>query len=111
MRRSIENAEHVGTFGHSLVFKTTLLLKLAVRLGLFAPRVGQQYRDEQRRRRSQCDRGTTAADRGEVIYVRTYTPRRSHGINTGPRTAPCTYPAAGMWCERPSTFVNGPRTS
>ncbi|PYH66051.1 meiosis protein MEI2 [Aspergillus vadensis CBS 113365] len=49
MRRSIENAEHVG---------------------LFAPRVGQQYRDEQRRRRSQFDRGTTAAER-EVVYVRT----------------------------------------
>ncbi|KAM5439648.1 hypothetical protein MferCBS31731_004404 [Microsporum ferrugineum] len=42
MRRSVENAEHVG---------------------LFAPRVGQQYRDEQRRRRSQFDRGTTAAER------------------------------------------------
>ncbi|KAI5301569.1 hypothetical protein KEM56_001589 [Ascosphaera pollenicola] len=42
MRRSVENAEHVG---------------------LFAPRVGQQFRDEQRRRRSQFDRGTTAAER------------------------------------------------
>ena len=31
--------------------------------GLFAPRVGQQYRDEQRRRRSQFDRGTMAAER------------------------------------------------
>ncbi|KAL2383687.1 hypothetical protein RJZ90_002438 [Blastomyces dermatitidis] len=57
MRRSVENAEHVG---------------------LFAPRVGQQYRDEQRRRRSQFDRGTTAAER-EAYYVRSsssFTPRR-----------------------------------
>ncbi|TQB69931.1 hypothetical protein MPDQ_001121 [Monascus purpureus] len=46
MRRSIENAEHVG---------------------LFAPRVGQQYRDEQRRRRSQFDRGTSAAER-EIVH-------------------------------------------
>ncbi|KFY81382.1 hypothetical protein V500_11473 [Pseudogymnoascus sp. VKM F-4518 (FW-2643)] len=40
MRRSVENAEHVG---------------------LFAPRAGQHYRDEQRRRRSQYDRGTRLA--------------------------------------------------
>ncbi|OAX79451.1 hypothetical protein ACJ72_06232 [Emergomyces africanus] len=60
MRRSVENAEHVG---------------------LFAPRVGQQYRDEQRRRRSQFDRGTTAAER-EAYYVRaspSFTPRRGNG--------------------------------
>ncbi|EGC48275.1 meiosis protein MEI2 [Histoplasma capsulatum var. duboisii H88] len=57
MRRSVENAEHVG---------------------LFAPRVGQQYRDEQRRRRSQFDRGTTAAER-EAYFVRSsssFTARR-----------------------------------
>ncbi|MCJ1337092.1 hypothetical protein MMC09_002371 [Bachmanniomyces sp. S44760] len=41
MRRSIENAEHVG---------------------LFAPRAGQHFRDEQRRRRSQYDRGTRFAE-------------------------------------------------
>ncbi|KFY15247.1 hypothetical protein V492_02134 [Pseudogymnoascus sp. VKM F-4246] len=40
MRRSVENAEHVG---------------------LFAPRTGQHNRDEQRRRRSQYDRGTRLA--------------------------------------------------
>ncbi|KAK2767901.1 hypothetical protein FQN53_006441 [Emmonsiellopsis sp. PD_33] len=57
MRRSVENAEHVG---------------------LFAPRVGQQYRDEQRRRRSQFDRGTTAAER-ETYYTRSFTPRRANG--------------------------------
>ncbi|QSS62495.1 hypothetical protein I7I51_02232 [Histoplasma capsulatum] len=45
---------------------------------LFAPRVGQQYRDEQRRRRSQFDRGTTAAER-EAYFVRpssSFTTRR-----------------------------------
>ncbi len=31
-------------------------------LGLFAPRAGQHYRDEQRRRRSQYDRGTRLAE-------------------------------------------------
>lgn len=41
MRRSVENAEHVG---------------------LFAPRAGQHFRDEQRRRRSQYDRGTRLAE-------------------------------------------------
>ncbi|KAL8928030.1 MAG: hypothetical protein Q9208_002105 [Pyrenodesmia sp. 3 TL-2023] len=41
MRRSVENAEHVG---------------------LFAPRAGQNFRDEQRRRRSQYDRGTRLAE-------------------------------------------------
>lgn len=30
--------------------------------GLFAPRAGQQFRDEQRRRRSQYDRGTRLAE-------------------------------------------------
>lgn len=40
MKRSCENAEHVG---------------------LFTPNAGQQFRDEQRRRRSQYDRGTRLA--------------------------------------------------
>ena len=40
MRRSVENAEH---------------------LGLFAPRAGHQYREEQRRRPSHYDRGTRHA--------------------------------------------------
>ncbi len=31
-------------------------------LGLFAPRAGQNFRDEQRRRRSQYDRGTRLAE-------------------------------------------------
>lgn len=51
MRRSVENAEHVG---------------------LFAPRAGQNFRDEQRRRRSQYDRGTRLAeieDSYEISHV------------------------------------------
>ncbi|KAB8237861.1 putative meiosis protein MEI2 [Aspergillus alliaceus] len=87
MRRSIENAEHVG---------------------LFAPRVGQQYRDEQRRRRSQFDRGTTAAER-EIVYVRTLTPKQPSAIGSGLRSAPCTYPAMKMWYD--PTIERGPRTS
>ncbi|KAK6810628.1 hypothetical protein RU639_013445 [Aspergillus parasiticus] len=87
MRRSIENAEHVG---------------------LFAPRVGQQYRDEQRRRRSQFDRGTTAAER-EIVYVRTLTPKHSSSVGSGIRSAPCTYPAMKMWYD--PTMDRGPRTS
>jgi hypothetical protein len=31
-------------------------------VGLFAPRAGQNFRDEQRRRRSQYDRGTRLAE-------------------------------------------------
>ncbi|KAF7505790.1 hypothetical protein GJ744_000461 [Endocarpon pusillum] len=57
MRRSVENAETVG---------------------LFAPRHGQQFRDDQRRRRSQYDRGTTAAEmeaRHEGIYDPARDPR------------------------------------
>ncbi|KKK25067.1 meiosis protein [Aspergillus rambellii] len=88
MRRSIENAEHVG---------------------LFAPRVGQQYRDEQRRRRSQFDRGTTAAER-EIVYVRTLAPRRSIGINNGLKSAPCTYPGMRMWYDS-TADEHGPKTS
>ncbi|KAL4861113.1 hypothetical protein BDV12DRAFT_191287 [Aspergillus spectabilis] len=89
MRRSIENAEHVG---------------------LFAPRVGQQYRDEQRRRRSQFDRGTTAAER-EIVYVRTLAPRRPFGaVGNGLKSAPCTYPAMKMWYES-AIPDQGPKTS
>ncbi|PYH77761.1 meiosis protein MEI2 [Aspergillus uvarum CBS 121591] len=88
MRRSIENAEHVG---------------------LFAPRVGQQYRDEQRRRRSQFDRGTTAAER-EIVYVRTLAPKRTYGASNGLRSAPCTYPGLKSWCDSPMP-ENTPKTS
>ncbi|KAL2200887.1 hypothetical protein P885DRAFT_25717 [Corynascus similis CBS 632.67] len=47
MRRSCENAEHVG---------------------LFTPNAGQHFRDEQRRRRSQYDRGTRLAALEEYDY-------------------------------------------
>lgn len=47
MKRSCENAEHVG---------------------LFTPNAGQHYRDEQRRRRSQYDRGTRLAAMEEFDY-------------------------------------------
>lgn len=58
MRRSVENAEHVGKYTSCLL----LLPLLTTDLGLFAPRAGQHYRDEQRRRRSQYDRGTRMAE-------------------------------------------------
>lgn len=48
MRRSVENAEHVG---------------------LFAPRAGQNFRDEQRRRRSQYDRGTRLAEMEDAYDI------------------------------------------
>ncbi|KAK1768636.1 RNA recognition motif 2-domain-containing protein [Phialemonium atrogriseum] len=47
MKRSCENAEHVG---------------------LFTPNAGQHFRDEQRRRRSQYDRGTRLAALEEFDY-------------------------------------------
>ncbi|KAM0247686.1 hypothetical protein ACHAP5_003933 [Fusarium lateritium] len=47
MKRSVENAEHVG---------------------LFSPTAGQQFRDEQRRRHSQYDRGTRLAALEEISY-------------------------------------------
>ena len=36
--------------------------------GLFAPRAGQNFRDEQRRRRSQYDRGTRLAEIEDAYY-------------------------------------------
>ncbi|KAI5457928.1 RNA recognition motif 2-domain-containing protein [Mariannaea sp. PMI_226] len=53
MKRSCENAEHVA----SLKFE-----------GLFTPNAGQHFRDEQRRRRSQYDRGTRLAALEEYDY-------------------------------------------
>ncbi|EFX00571.1 meiosis protein [Grosmannia clavigera kw1407] len=50
MKRSCENAEHVG---------------------LFTPHLSQYYRDEQRRRRSQYDRGTRMAALEEYDYEAT----------------------------------------
>lgn len=58
MKRSCENAEHVGKcFSIQVLFHMLTLLAA----GLFTPNAGQHYRDEQRRRRSQYDRGTRLA--------------------------------------------------
>lgn len=38
-------------------------------IGLFAPSAGQHLRDEQRRRRSQFDRGTTLAEQEEYCRL------------------------------------------
>ncbi|KAI1862493.1 hypothetical protein JX265_009207 [Neoarthrinium moseri] len=53
MKRSCENAEHVG---------------------LFTPNAGQHFRDEQRRRRSQYDRGTRLAAMEEYDFDSSFTP-------------------------------------
>ncbi|KAK4216660.1 RNA recognition motif 2-domain-containing protein [Rhypophila decipiens] len=60
MKRSCENAEHVG---------------------LFTPNAGQHFRDEQRRRRSQYDRGTRLAAYEENeydSYIQQQQPPHSH---------------------------------
>lgn len=60
LKRSCENAEHVG---------------------LFAPSAGQHMRDEQRRRKSQYDRGTSLAEReefGDYGYDEPYSPYGYH---------------------------------
>lgn len=53
--------------------------------GLFAPRHGQQYRDDQRRRRSQYDRGTTAAE-NEARHEGLFDPARLAHPGVDPRT-------------------------
>lgn len=65
LRRSCDNAEHVGKY-FSPLFITTLAHSCT---GLFAPSAGQHLRDEQRRRRSQFDRGTSLAERDEWKYL------------------------------------------
>jgi hypothetical protein len=45
------------------------MIKLTdLKKGLFAPSAGQNLRDEQRRRRSQYDRGTSLAEREEFYW-------------------------------------------
>lgn len=78
--------------------------------GLFAPRVSQQYRDEQRRRRSQFDRGTTAAER-EIVYVRKFSPKRSSIDNNSTRHIPFSYPVGKFWYDEDETMAHGPRMS
>lgn len=71
MKRSCENAEHVGKF-RSLLGNDVPLGQSAdlwrVSKGLFTPNAGQHFRDEQRRRRSQYDRGTRLAAIEEYDY-------------------------------------------
>lgn len=45
--------------------------------GLFAPRAGQHFRDEQRRRRSQYDRGTRLAELEDSYDDLDYKSKRS----------------------------------
>jgi hypothetical protein len=56
-------------------------------LGLFAPRAGQHYRDEQRRRRSRYDRGTRLAALEEYDYEEYYSAEQDfQGPYTGQTT-------------------------
>jgi hypothetical protein len=64
LKRSCENAEHVGKFS----FPFLLQSMCSSHQGLFAPSAGQHLRDEQRRRRSQYDRGTSLAEREEYDF-------------------------------------------
>lgn len=75
--------------------------------GLFAPRVSQQYRLEQRRRRSQFDRGTSAAER-EVGYVPTVGPLVSRDTNRDLERAPLSPPEVnrGSRCAILGSDVN-----
>lgn len=115
-RQSIKNAsEYRERRAHRSVLRLTLHGRrhwpITLYPGLFAPRVSQQYRDEQRRRRSQFDRGTTAAER-EIVYVRTIAPKHSSMENDAFRATPCTYPLGKLWYEDDTTIrARGPRTS
>lgn len=71
MKRSCENAEHVGKLREILGYEFPLGQSADVlhrRKGLFTPNAGQHFRDEQRRRRSQYDRGTRLAALEECDY-------------------------------------------
>lgn len=62
MKRSCENAEHVGKFQKNSNGKLFCPRRFTNNgQGLFTPHAGQHFRDEQRRRRSQFDRGTRLA--------------------------------------------------
>lgn len=79
----MENAENIGELfgscrsGHADQRASS---------GLFAPRMSQQYRMEQRRRRSQYDRGTSAAER-EGAYSPVGCPPTPHANGDRPRIA------------------------
>ena len=66
MKRSCENAEHVGESMSIIPLRPCQSLTISA--GLFTPNAGQHFRDEQRRRRSQYDRGTRLAAMEEYDY-------------------------------------------
>jgi len=69
MKRSCENAEHVGKITLATMDYWQIVLTDTRRgVGLFTPNAGQHFRDEQRRRRSQYDRGTRLAALEEFDY-------------------------------------------
>ncbi len=85
MRRSIANAEHIGESKTNI--GPPISRSLTDFAGLFAPRVGQNFRDEQRRRNSQYDRGTRHA-----VIEDSYN-RNHHGYPNAPKNfhAPAQY--------------------
>ncbi len=86
MRRSVENAAHIGKSGQSSLMSRTVLLTPIFLAGLFAPGGGQNPRHEQRRRRSQFDRGTRLA---QIEEQHGYLPQAMRGLNllgNGPAT-------------------------
>lgn len=88
LKRSCENAEHVGKF--RTFFSPTSHLTSA---GLFAPAVGQHYRHEQRYRNSQFDRGTSMAIR-EREYDDTFDGDYI-GVNSGFHEGGGSFPSRG----------------
>lgn len=61
MRRSVENAEHVGLYRRGAPARSVAHTN-AQPAGLYTPRAGQQFREDQRRRHPTFDRGTPAAE-------------------------------------------------
>jgi hypothetical protein len=59
MKRSVENAEHVGT--QLLTINRNGRQLTLVDLGLFTPTAGQYFRNERRRRHSQYDGGRASS--------------------------------------------------
>lgn len=87
MRRSVENAEHVGKY----MICPDIDPLLSASIGLFAPRAGQNFRDEQRRRRSQYDRGTRFADIEDSYGPRAYQCHGSPTVIDGPLCSESNY--------------------
>lgn len=95
----------------------TLLTSETLLPGLFPPRSNQQYRDEQRRRRSLFDRGSSSSGR-EVYYPRPFLTlrhptdvnSRAAGDSNPLRSAPGTYPRREVWYDATIT-ERGPNTA